>query len=305
MTPSHRTTRPASSPRLLLAVSLLAAFCVTTPSGARAGDDAETTSSSSPPEAAVSLPKSDRTIWIEDGDMDCDDDRTTPSRLLVVSDGESTHHDLDDDCGQRLFSVGDVYSGRRELVVIGGRYRFYLYNAHRDAIAGPFEPTFHGIGQDSQSGMLAGMQFFEEGAFVAGYQVDSGIFLYSLRHALEPVELDAVASARTAEGEASLFLMPIPARTASDDADDDGDTAADDAPLSGRYKVIWIATENWSLTGFEELHADVRLAVDGGEPIVTVSDEGRRVELSAVDGDAPGDERSLRFDLAAPLGRSE
>ncbi|MFH2096869.1 MAG: hypothetical protein ABIJ16_14260 [Bacteroidota bacterium] len=100
----------------------------------------------------------------------------------------TSQFDLDESDGSG-YNFADTLTGFRKLLLVKGRYKFYIFNLASGRIIGPIAPAFRGIGGDSQSGMLSGLKFMLDGSYIGGYCVDSGTFLFRLCDVYKPEEI--------------------------------------------------------------------------------------------------------------------
>jgi len=88
-----------------------------------------------------------------------------------------------------LTFFGNYIDKERKFILIISRDIFYILNLYNNRLLGPFKPTFSGIGQDAQSGMLSNVKIIKGGKYIIGYCVDSGSFLFDLTYLYQTGEV--------------------------------------------------------------------------------------------------------------------
>ena len=88
---------------------------------------------------------------------------------------------LTDECGKGFsYYLGDVFdTNTKKMVLIIGKYCFYVYDIKNNYLSGPHKPYFWGEAVDSQSGMIKELKISKDGDNVYGIIVDSGTFLFN------------------------------------------------------------------------------------------------------------------------------
>lgn len=111
-----------------------------------------------------------------------------PIYLRIARQGSEKYYDLDTKYDPDMFRFPDLSSDR--LVIIKGRYAFYVYDIHQQTLSRKLHP---GLGQyegeDAISGLYAGLTFFDHEKFILGNVQGFGVFCYDISDPADPVEL--------------------------------------------------------------------------------------------------------------------
>ena len=111
-----------------------------------------------------------------------------PIYLRIARQGSEKYYDLDTKYDPDMFRFPDLSSDR--LVIIKGRYAFYVYDIHQQTLSRKLHP---GLGQyegeDAISGLYAGLTLFDNEKFILGNVQGFGVFCYDISDPADPVEL--------------------------------------------------------------------------------------------------------------------
>jgi len=111
-----------------------------------------------------------------------------PIYLRIARQGSEKYYDLDTKYDPDMFSFPDLSSDR--LVIIKGRYAFYVYDIHQQTLSRKLQP---GLGQyegeDAISGLYAGLTLFDNEKFILGNVQGFGVFCFDISDPADPVEL--------------------------------------------------------------------------------------------------------------------
>lgn len=94
------------------------------------------------------------------------------------------------------YSFRDLYIGERSFAIIGGRYKFYIFNISTDRLIGPLQitPKEGSVFEDAQSGVNYAYSILHNGQYLLVYALDLGLFCFSLQDLYIPVEISELIS---------------------------------------------------------------------------------------------------------------
>ena len=128
-----------------------------------------------------------------------------PIYLRIARQGSEKYYYLDTKYDPDMFSFPDLSSDR--LVIIKGRYAFYVYDIHRQTLSRKLHP---GLGQyegeDAISGLYAGLTLFDNEKFILGNVQGFGVFCFDISDPADPVELMQY-TLKKADGELPFYVF--------------------------------------------------------------------------------------------------
>lgn len=73
-------------------------------------------------------------------------------------------------------------SGKNQIAIIGGRYKFFILNCSSNKIFGPFKAQQRELGQDAQSGVFYAYKLIENNKYLLANALDFGLFCYDIEN---------------------------------------------------------------------------------------------------------------------------
>lgn len=95
------------------------------------------------------------------------------------------------------FGFAGVYEGERSFILIGGRYKFYIFNTITENIIGPISASPRGEIGDAQSGVWYAFKILNDGQYILANALDFGLYCYDIQDLYNPNEIDYVKSDST------------------------------------------------------------------------------------------------------------
>lgn len=110
-----------------------------------------------------------------------------PVYLRIASQGIERYYDLDTAYDPDLFTFPELTSDN--LVVIKGRYIFYLYDNRTQTLSEKLQPGRDQYeGEDAISGLYGALTLFDQEQFLLGNVQGFGVFCYDISSPANPIE---------------------------------------------------------------------------------------------------------------------
>ncbi|WP_157471550.1 hypothetical protein [Marinifilum fragile] len=73
-------------------------------------------------------------------------------------------------------------TGKSQIAIIGGRYKFFTLNCSSNNIFGPFSAQQRELGQDAQSGVFYAYKLIENNKYLLANALDFGLYCYDIEN---------------------------------------------------------------------------------------------------------------------------
>lgn len=111
-----------------------------------------------------------------------------PIYLRIVTSDVEKWYFLDSRYDPDMFSFPELSSDK--LVIIKGRYAFYVYDIQRQTLSRKLRPGLNQYeGEDAISGLYSALTLFDNERFLLGNVQGFGIFCYDISNPAKPIEL--------------------------------------------------------------------------------------------------------------------
>ncbi len=104
------------------------------------------------------------------------------------------------------YRIAESYNGKRNFIVIGGRYEFYILIIKTNHLIGPYRCCCRYEAQDAQTGVLRAFDIIANGQYLLVGSLDNGPYCFNLADLYNPEKVNYITLQKQPYQTAYLFL---------------------------------------------------------------------------------------------------